>query len=140
MFSWVRDVVLSLALCYNVSCWSPTEPFVAKIALQTRRVITMKDPFKLHYLHIKFLCLMKLPSTPGRRLQVFPSSSVRFRHRKRIEVQMPNRSRLNFDILDIFPLTSELKYGYCRMRHTHCSRRSAYISHGQEEIGKHDVQ
>jgi phospholipid-translocating ATPase len=32
-----------------------------------------------------------------------------FRDRKRIELQTPNGSRLNFDILDIFPFTSESK-------------------------------
>ena len=54
-------------------------------------------------LHIKFLHLIIITWTASACLILV------FRDRKRIEVQTPNGSRLNFEFLNIFPFTSESK-------------------------------
>ncbi|KAF8880756.1 hypothetical protein BD779DRAFT_1675759 [Infundibulicybe gibba] len=84
MSSRVRDVVLSLALCHNVTPVTNDDGTVTYQASSPDEVaiVTWTQSIGL---------------------------TLVFRDRTRIELQTPNGSRISFDVLDIFPFTSESK-------------------------------
>ncbi|KAF8651079.1 hypothetical protein AX16_004941 [Volvariella volvacea WC 439] len=84
MSSRVRDVVLSLALCHNVTPVTNDDGSVTYQASSPDEV-----------------AIVKWTESVGLTLV--------FRDRTRMELQAPNGSRLHYDILDIFPFTSESK-------------------------------
>ncbi|KAF8228738.1 phospholipid-translocating P-type ATPase [Tricholoma matsutake] len=84
MSSRVRDVVLSLALCHNVTPVTNDDGSVTYQASSPDEV-----------------AIVKWTQSIGLTLV--------FRDRTRIELQTPAGSRIGFDILDIFPFTSESK-------------------------------
>ncbi|KAF8810656.1 aminophospholipid-transporting P-type ATPase [Phlegmacium glaucopus] len=84
MSSRVRDVVLSLALCHNVTPVTNDDGSVTYQASSPDEV-----------------AIVTWTASVGLTLV--------FRDRKCMELQTPNGSRLKFDILDIFPFTSESK-------------------------------
>ncbi|KAI0742965.1 protein transporter [Daedaleopsis nitida] len=84
MSSRVHDVVLSLALCHNVTPVTNDDGTVTYQASSPDEV-----------------AIVKWTESVGLRLT--------FRDRTRIELQTPTGSRMSFDVLDIFPFTSESK-------------------------------
>ncbi|KAL0952707.1 hypothetical protein HGRIS_006943 [Hohenbuehelia grisea] len=84
MSSRVRDVVLSLALCHNVTPVTNDDGSVTYQASSPDEV-----------------AIVKWTETVGLTLV--------FRDRTRIELQTPTGSRMVFEVLDIFPFTSESK-------------------------------
>ncbi|KAF9458109.1 hypothetical protein BDZ94DRAFT_1174287 [Collybia nuda] len=84
MSSRVRDVVLSLALCHNVTPVTNDDGSVTYQASSPDEVaiVTWTQSIGL---------------------------TLVFRDRTRIELQTPSGSRISFDVLDIFPFTSESK-------------------------------
>ncbi|RPD63418.1 aminophospholipid-transporting P-type ATPase [Lentinus tigrinus ALCF2SS1-6] len=84
MSSRVHDVVLSLALCHNVTPVNNDDGTVTYQASSPDEV-----------------AIVKWTESVGLRLV--------FRDRTRIELQTPTGSRMSFDVLDIFPFTSESK-------------------------------
>lgn len=80
----MRDVVLSLALCHNVTPVTNDDGSVTYQASSPDEV-----------------AIVRWTESVGLTLV--------FRDRTRIELQAPNGSRLIFDVLDIFPFTSESK-------------------------------
>ncbi|TFK83591.1 aminophospholipid-transporting P-type ATPase [Polyporus arcularius HHB13444] len=84
MSSRVHDVVLSLALCHNVTPVTNDDGTVTYQASSPDEV-----------------AIVKWTESVGLRLI--------FRDRTRIELQTPTGSRISFDVLDIFPFTSESK-------------------------------
>ncbi|PIL25785.1 transporter [Ganoderma sinense ZZ0214-1] len=84
MSSRVHDVVLSLALCHNVTPVYNDDGTVTYQASSPDEV-----------------AIVKWTESVGLRLT--------FRDRTRIELQTPTGARISFDVLDIFPFTSESK-------------------------------
>ncbi|KAI0702811.1 aminophospholipid-transporting P-type ATPase [Cerioporus squamosus] len=84
MSSRVHDVVLSLALCHNVTPVTNDDGTVTYQASSPDEV-----------------AIVQWTESVGLRLV--------FRDRTRIELQTPTGSRMSFDVLDIFPFTSESK-------------------------------
>ncbi|KAL1943316.1 hypothetical protein VTO73DRAFT_4391 [Trametes versicolor] len=84
MSSRVHDVVLSLALCHNVTPVYNDDGTVTYQASSPDEV-----------------AIVKWTESVGLRLT--------FRDRTRIELQTPSGARINFEVLDIFPFTSESK-------------------------------
>ncbi|KAK7684500.1 hypothetical protein QCA50_012447 [Cerrena zonata] len=84
MSSRVHDVVLSLALCHNVT---PVKNDDGTVTYQA------SSPDEV--------AIVKWTESVG--------LTLTFRDRTRIELQTPNGSRMNFEVLDIFPFTSESK-------------------------------
>ncbi|KAI0331410.1 protein transporter [Cubamyces sp. BRFM 1775] len=84
MSSRVHDVVLSLALCHNVTPVYNDDGTVTYQASSPDEV-----------------AIVKWTESVGLRLT--------FRDRTRIELQTPSGARISFDVLDIFPFTSESK-------------------------------
>ncbi|KAI1787404.1 aminophospholipid-transporting P-type ATPase [Ganoderma leucocontextum] len=84
MSSRVHDVVLSLALCHNVTPVYNDDGTVTYQASSPDEV-----------------AIVKWTESVGLRLM--------FRDRTRIELQTPTGARISFDVLDIFPFTSESK-------------------------------
>ncbi|KAI0369507.1 protein transporter [Pilatotrama ljubarskyi] len=84
MSSRVHDVVLSLALCHNVTPVYNDDGTVTYQASSPDEV-----------------AIVKWTESVGLRLT--------FRDRTRIELQTPPGARISFDVLDIFPFTSESK-------------------------------
>ncbi|KAI0758873.1 aminophospholipid-transporting P-type ATPase [Fomes fomentarius] len=84
MSSRVHDVVLSLALCHNVTPVTNDDGTVTYQASSPDEV-----------------AIVKWTESVGLRLV--------FRDRTRIELQTPTGSRISFDVLEIFPFTSESK-------------------------------
>ncbi|KAI0354190.1 protein transporter [Trametes cingulata] len=84
MSSRVHDVVLSLALCHNVTPVYNDDGTVTYQASSPDEV-----------------AIVKWTESVGLRLT--------FRDRTRIELQTPTGARINFEVLDIFPFTSESK-------------------------------
>lgn len=100
MSSRVRDVVLSLALCHNVRVEHPL-PHRKSIFEQVTPVTN--DDGTVTY----------QASSPDEVAIVTWTASVGltlvFRDRTRMELQTPSGSLIKFDVLDIFPFTSESK-------------------------------
>ncbi|KAI0744486.1 aminophospholipid-transporting P-type ATPase [Earliella scabrosa] len=88
MSSRVHDVVLSLALCHNAR--RPVTPVTNDDGTVTYQASSPDE-----------VAIVKWTESVGLRLT--------FRDRTRIELQTPNGSRISFDVLDIFPFTSESK-------------------------------
>ncbi|KAH9914070.1 aminophospholipid-transporting P-type ATPase [Epithele typhae] len=84
MSSRVHDVVLSLALCHNVT---PVQNDDGTVTYQA------SSPDEV--------AIVQWTESVGLRLV--------FRDRTRIELQTPTGARISFDVLDIFPFTSESK-------------------------------
>ncbi|KAH9932838.1 aminophospholipid-transporting P-type ATPase [Amylocystis lapponica] len=84
MSSRVHDVVLSLALCHNVTPVTNDDGSVTYQASSPDEV-----------------AIVKWTESVGLKLM--------FRDRTRIELQTPSGARIMFDVLDIFPFTSESK-------------------------------
>ena len=84
MSSRVHDVVLSLALCHNVT---PVKNDDGTVTYQA------SSPDEV--------AIVKWTESVG--------LTLTFRDRTRIELQTPNGSRMNFEVLDLFPFTSESK-------------------------------
>ncbi|KAJ3530672.1 hypothetical protein NM688_g7676 [Phlebia brevispora] len=84
MSSRVHDVVLSLALCHNVTPVTNDDGTVTYQASSPDEV-----------------AIVKWTESVG--------LTLTFRDRTRIELQTPTGSRLNFDVLELFPFTSESK-------------------------------
>ncbi|KAI0651082.1 aminophospholipid-transporting P-type ATPase [Trametes meyenii] len=84
MSSRVHDVVLSLALCHNVTPVYNDDGTVTYQASSPDEV-----------------AIVKWTESVGLRLT--------FRDRTRIELQTPSGARISFEVLDIFPFTSESK-------------------------------
>ncbi|KAL4246411.1 Phospholipid-transporting ATPase [Abortiporus biennis] len=84
MSSRVHDVVLSLALCHNVTPVTNDDGSVTYQASSPDEV-----------------AIVKWTESVG--------LTLTFRDRTRIELQTPSGSRLSFEVLDLFPFTSESK-------------------------------
>lgn len=101
MSSRVRDVVLSLALCHNVRFSSIVRRMESYINLQVTPVTDDDGSVTYQASSPDEVAIVRWTESIGLTLV--------FRDRTRIELQIPSGSRVVFDVLDIFPFTSESK-------------------------------
>ncbi|KAF4588762.1 putative aminophospholipid-translocase [Pleurotus pulmonarius] len=114
MSSRVRDVVLSLALCHNVTPVTNDDGSVTYQASSPDEV-----------------AIVKWTETIGLTLV--------FRDRTHMELQTPTGARLEFDVLDIFPFTSESKRMGIVVRDTH-SGEITFLQKGADVVMAKIVQ
>ncbi|KAJ8519306.1 hypothetical protein ONZ45_g3743 [Pleurotus djamor] len=114
MSSRVRDVVLSLALCHNVTPVTNDDGSVTYQASSPDEV-----------------AIVKWTETIGLTLV--------FRDRTRMELQTPTGARLEFEVLDIFPFTSESKRMGIVVRETH-SGEITFLQKGADVVMAKIVQ
>jgi phospholipid-translocating ATPase len=111
MSSRLRDVVLSLALCHNVGILSPTSVLIDHFTAQVTPVTNDDGTITYQASSPDEVAIVKWTDSVGLTLIA--------RDRTSITLQTPTGSSLNYDILELFPFTSESKRMSIVVREVH---------------------
>jgi phospholipid-translocating ATPase len=133
MSARVRDVVLSLALCHNVRSWPLLlyDSSYVDTHLQVTPVTNDDDTVTYQASSPDEVAIVKWTESVG--------LTLTFRDRTRIKLRTPSGATLAYDVLEIFPFTSESKRMGIVVRDT-ASGELSFLQKGADVVMARIVQ